>query len=174
MPRCFRPTSATQFISTHPHPRSPRSRELPDSRPDSLEESPVHAGQPASAGPLDHLQALHLPTPWRPSPSDVSVVIPACSPRPLSRACARTWITLGHLDDPRRDAVNAFMTRAVFRRTLFECHSLRRRLASLSRRVASPRTSTLLEVRLLDRRRFLFAFASSRSPEGAREVFPLG
>jgi len=29
MPGCFRPTSATQFISTHPHPCSRRSRQLP-------------------------------------------------------------------------------------------------------------------------------------------------
>lgn len=58
---------------------------------ESREESPVHAGRPASAGPLEHLQAVHLRASRRSSPSDASVAIPARSPWSLNRAWACTW-----------------------------------------------------------------------------------
>jgi hypothetical protein len=134
MPGCFRPTSATQIISTHPHPRSRRSRDC-----SNLHSSLVRSDRFTPVDPLrrDRSSTCKLFT-CEPR-GDLRHLTPLSPSPPAHRGLSTTRVPAPGLPRPahqcRRDAKPMTMTRDAFRRTLFERHSLRRRPASLARRL---------------------------------------
>lgn len=132
MPGCFRPTSATQFISTHPHPCSRRSRQLlrictrtargvtgsrRSTRFGGTARAPCKLFTCRSRGDLRH--------------SDASVAIPARPPRSLNHAwClhldrrahfAEPAVTRTRLREPRRLPPDSVRTPLLAEETRFAC-----------------------------------------------------
>lgn len=154
------------------HPCSRRSNRISDSHPVHSRCPPVHADEPASAGPLAFSPSSSLGDRVAIFASDVSVATCARSLRPLSRTRS-VADRRGHFCLLRRDASPALVTRDAFRWSPFE----RLPPCGVSRifRYGPSRISVVSKVTpSRSARRFLFAFAGSRSPCGALEVFPRG
>jgi hypothetical protein len=111
------------LLSTSLHPCSRRSSDLPESPPVRSRNSPVHAGELASAGPRDVRRVLRSTPSTQSSPLTFSVVIPLRALRPRSRTNAG----LNHRGPFNRRAV-----------TLTPISLARRRLPSESIRAPLP------------------------------------
>jgi len=120
-------------LSTHPHPRSRRSRDC-----SNLHSSLVRSDWFTPVDPLrrDRSSTCKLFT-CEPR-GDLRHLTPLSPSPPAHRGLSTTRGLAPGLPRPahqsRRDAKPMTMTRDAFRRTLFERHSLRRRPASLARR----------------------------------------
>jgi len=136
----------------------------PDLRRTLPRDPPVHADEPAGAGPLDSRQGVRLPMSWRSSPPDASIRDSSSRP-PASQPNVRGLESLRPLPRTRRDATFASLAK---RRLLLESirapASLRKEPSlSLASKADPSRITITSEVRPLGDRRSPFAFAGSRS-----------